>query len=86
MSLLGHPVAGSPVGEPDGSVPIYAIHGSLDEIVPLGPTRRAIEALRARGASAELVVVHGLAHYDTAMYVGPLREAAEWVEGIWAGE
>jgi len=78
------PVAGWPAAKLDGSVPIYAVHGGRDEVVALEPTTKAIAELREKGATAELVVIEGLTHYQTESYVAPLIDAAEWVRKRWA--
>ena len=78
------PVAGWPAEAADGSVPIYAIHGRRDEVVPLGPTEKAIDALRAKGANVALVVVDRPTHYETGRFVEPLRGAVPWLKRIWA--
>jgi predicted peptidase len=77
------PVAGRPVGEPRGEVPVFAIHSSRDEIIELEPTRRAIDALKDRGIPAELVVVHGPTHYQTGRFARPLHRSIRWLEGVW---
>ncbi len=65
------------------AVPLYLIHSRADEVVPLEPTAAAAQALRARGAAVELVVVEGVGHYDTAAFVEPMRAAVPWVRGVW---
>lgn len=79
------PVAGRPVGEPDPSVPTYAIHSRQDEIVELAPAEQAIEKLRAQGARAEMALISGPTHYQTPRFVVPLITAARWLEQIWSG-
>ncbi|EYF02729.1 alpha/beta hydrolase [Chondromyces apiculatus] len=44
------------------SVPIRAMHGEADERVPIGPTREAVAALKARGVQAELKGYPGIGH------------------------
>ena len=44
------------------SVPIRAMHGEADERVPIGPTREAVAALKARGVQAELRGYPGVGH------------------------
>lgn len=77
------PVAGRPFGDADIRVPVYAINGRRDEVIDLEPTRRVIEALRARGSRAELIVVKGPTHYQTEGFVAPLKEAVAWLRDIW---
>jgi len=78
------PVAGAPAGVVEGSIPVYAIHSSRDEVIDLEPTRRAIDALRGRGVTAELLVFPGPTHYETALYCRPLTRAAKWLRKLWA--
>jgi predicted peptidase len=78
------PVAGWPAAEPDGSVPVYAIHGELDDRVKVGPTEKAIAALQKKGAQATLVIAKDLPHYQTSRYAVPLMDAANWIEAYWA--
>jgi len=81
------PVAGRPAPEMianwDGT-PVLAIHSELDEVVPIGPTRDAIEALRGRQFDAELEAVPNLTHYQTPRFATPLRRAVSWLEQVWA--
>lgn len=78
------PVAGPPAGEEaDWKIPAYVIHSRTDDVVPLGPTRRRAEALKARGLDVELKVVNDLSHYETARYVPLLREAVPWLNRVW---
>jgi poly(3-hydroxybutyrate) depolymerase len=79
------PVAGRPAGEPDPSVPIYAIHSRQDDVVELEPAQQAIEKLRAQGARAELEIISGPTHYQTPRFVVPLITAARWLNHIWSG-
>jgi len=77
------PVAGRPVGDAEIRVPVYAINGRRDEVIDLEPTRRVIEALRAKGARVELIVVKGPTHYQTEGFVAPLKEAVTWLRQLW---
>ncbi|MCP4657175.1 MAG: hypothetical protein GY856_17340 [bacterium] len=79
------PVAGRPAGKLDGSVPVYAVHSRMDEVLLLAPTKRAIEALRAKGVTAELVVVKDVWHHQTTRFVEPWSGAVEWLKQLWAG-
>lgn len=65
------------------AVPVYALHGSNDEVIPLAPVQRAIERLKGQGNPIEFVVVEGASHYDLSWYVVPLRVAADWLEEVW---
>jgi len=78
------PMAGRPVIDAGLRVPIYAIHGRRDEVIDVEPTRRAIDALRAEGVDAQLVIVKGPTHYETRRFAGPLEGAVEWLRQLWA--
>ena len=79
------PVAGDPKGNAkDWKLPVYAIHATADEIVRIGPTRRAITDLAARGSNAKLNELgNGVTHYETAKYAPAMRDAVKWLETVW---
>lgn len=64
-------------------IPLYVIHGSQDELFPLGSTESAVDQLATEGVSVELAVVDGLSHYETPLFVEPLREAVPWIQEAW---
>ncbi len=80
------PVAGRPVGEPDPGVPVCAVHSRQDTVVDAGPAERAIEALKARGGIAEIILVSGPTHYQTPRFVQPTIEAVDWLKRMWNPE
>lgn len=51
-----------PKSEPRSTIPIRAHHGATDDIVPLGPTEKNLEAFKAMGFDAELRVEPGVKH------------------------
>jgi phospholipase/carboxylesterase len=55
--------------------PIIAWHGGDDTIVPLDPTREAVDALRAAGVPTELRVEEGVGHTIT-----PTMQRDLWIE------
>lgn len=63
-------------------IPLYVIHGRADEVVPLGPTEKAVEKLRARGVEVELVVLDGVSHYQSPRYVPALEAAVPWIRRV----
>ena len=77
------PMAGRPVIDAVLRVPVYAIHGRRDEVIDVEPTRRAIDALRAEGVDAHLVIVKGPTHYETRRFAGPLKDAVDWLQEVW---
>lgn len=56
---------------------LHALHGSDDATVPIGPTRAAVETLRARGFDADLVAYPGTAHDFSADMQADLRARIE---------
>jgi len=64
--FLGHPYGADPAdAEVDPirrlplDVPLWCVHGTADDIVPLGQSRAYVDAARAAGGTAELVEVTG---------------------------
>ena len=78
------PMAGRPVGDPSTwRVPIFAVHSQDDELVPIGPAQKQIDDLKRLGKNAEIVVVRGITHYQTDLYVDALRRAVPWLRNLW---
>jgi predicted peptidase len=78
------PVAGEPRGGVlEWTVPVYVLHSENDTVLPLGPTRRHVEQLKAKGANIELKVVSGVTHYQTPKFAAPLKEAVPWLRQVW---
>ena len=49
--------------------PIRVFHGSADDYVPVGPTRRYVERLERAGKDAQLIVYEGARHaFDNPLY------------------
>jgi outer membrane protein assembly factor BamB len=79
------PMAGSPRSadiDAAARTPLYAIHSSTDEVVPLTPTREAVARLKAYGARAELIVVE-VPHYESARLEPHLKRAVSWLRETW---
>ena len=53
-------------------VPVVALHGTDDRIVPLSQSRRYVEAATAAGDPAELVIIDGANHFEV---IDPEHEA-----------
>ena len=78
------PIAGRPPAPLQVKVPVYALHGREDEVMPIGPTESLINQLSAGGADARLVIVNDATHYQTDRFVDPLRVAAgRWLRRVW---
>jgi pimeloyl-ACP methyl ester carboxylesterase len=83
------PMAGAPRDADLQTVartPLYAIHSKIDEVVPLTPTREAVDQLKKAGARAELVLVDDVPHYQTARFEPYLEKASDWLREIWRGK
>lgn len=78
------PLAGGPTGDPAVTIPLYAIHSRRDEVVDIGPAKRAVKEMKERGVTAKLVVLEeGPSHYDTRAFAPALRRGAKWLDKVW---
>jgi phospholipase/carboxylesterase len=60
-----------PSDAPPNPPPVIAFHGTVDDVVPIGPVERAVEALRAVGYDVALHRYEGVGHGISA----PMRQA-----------
>ena len=65
-------------------IPIYAIYGREDELIPWQDTAEAVNNLLERGASAELLLLDGVSHYETGRFMRPLQKTIPWIRRAWA--
>ncbi len=79
--MAGRPQADSTSFEWD--TPLYVIHSTADQVVPLASTEETVEQLRGQGAAVELVVVDGISHYEIPRYRPYLEAALPWIEEAW---
>jgi predicted peptidase len=78
------PVEGKPADEDlNWTIPVYVIHSTKDEVLPLAPTKRYVEKLKVNGANVELKIIDDLTHFETSRYVKPLKEAQSWLGRSW---
>jgi len=82
------PLAGWP--QPDSAavewkIPLYAIHGRWDEVVPFERTEQVVHQLKGKGGAVELVLLDGISHYEVERFVEPLRAAVPWIRRAWGG-
>ena len=78
------PMAGRPPVEIGAwNMPVLAIHSRADETVPIGPAEARIRALKSIGVRADMIVVEGIPHYETARFAEPLRRAVPWLRDTW---
>jgi dipeptidyl aminopeptidase/acylaminoacyl peptidase len=60
-------------------VPVYAIHGSLDEMFPVEPIQANAERLKKAGFDVTLTVRNRAKHGDPCKYEDELEQAAAWL-------
>jgi len=60
-------------------IPLYVMHSSADDVVPIAPSARVVRELRERGAEIEFVVLDGVNHFETGRYYRPLRDSVRWI-------
>jgi dipeptidyl aminopeptidase/acylaminoacyl peptidase len=78
------PVAGYPTSPAEAwQVPVFAVHSRGDEVMPIGPTEQMVAELRRMGRKAQLVVLTGMTHYETARHADGLRQAVPWLKDLW---
>jgi hypothetical protein len=70
------------VGE--SPLPVFAIHGSHDDLFDAASVQESIAALAARNFDVQLLVKARGTHMDPCAYLPELRAAAEWLHGdVW---
>jgi len=65
------------------TIPLYVIHSAADELIPIQPTRQAVQHLRRQGAHVEFIVLDQVTHFQTGRYFRPLRDAVPWILRAW---
>jgi predicted esterase len=63
-------------------LPVYAIHGTRDELFPVGPLRSAVEALRQQGGNVALNEKYRGTHLAPCSYREQLSGAAAWLRRL----
>jgi dienelactone hydrolase len=78
------PVSGRPTSSAaTWRVPVFAVHSRSDQVNPIGPTEQRIAELKKQGVNAQIVVLTGIAHYETDRFVDGLRQAVPWIQQVW---
>lgn len=78
------PVSGRPTSSAQTwRVPVFAVHSRDDQTNPIGPTEQRIAELKKQGLNAQIVVLTGIAHYQTNRFVDGLRQAVPWIQQAW---
>jgi predicted peptidase len=66
------------------NIPIYAIHGSEDQLFPIDITQGYINKLFTAGTDIQFVTATGLDHYHPCDYVSYVEGAAQWlINSVW---
>jgi predicted peptidase len=78
------PVSGRPISSgATWRVPVFAVHSRNDQVNPIGPTEQRIAELKKQGLNARIVVLTGIAHFETSRFVDGLRQAVPWIQQVW---
>jgi predicted esterase len=64
-------------------IPIYIIHGAMDELFPARETRLLYEKQKSGGAQIELKMVMGAGHFQLDRFINPLKATIPWIQKIW---
>jgi poly(3-hydroxybutyrate) depolymerase len=60
-------------------VPVFAIHGSYDELFPLEPVQANVDKLKKAGFDVTLTVRNRAKHMDPCKYADEVEQAAAWL-------
>lgn len=64
------------------NIPIYAIHGSDDQLFPISTTEGYVNQSITAGSDITFVRANGLEHNNTCDYVSYLQDAATWLDTV----
>jgi len=67
-------------------IPLYVIHGELDELVSSQEIKKLYQKQKTNGAEIKLMIVEGASHYQLARFVNPLKATIPWIRKIWGGD
>lgn len=65
-------------------IPLYVIHSRQDEVFPLKHVNAMVQLLKDNGVSIQFEIIDGVSHYNTGMFVEPLKAAVSWIKEVWA--
>jgi pimeloyl-ACP methyl ester carboxylesterase len=74
------PIAANDTIAGETAVPVYAIHGTRDEVFPIAGVRAAIHPLQQSQRDVRLVEKYRGGHYTPCSYTAELRGAGAWLE------
>ena len=78
------PVSGRPTSSSaTWRMPVFAVHSRDDQVNPIGATEQRISELKKRGVNAQIVVLTGIAHFETYRFADGLRQAVPWIQQVW---
>ena len=80
------PVAGMPsagIVDTISGIPLYVVHSKMDQVFSWRDVEYVVGQLQSRGLNVYFNLVDGIDHYETARFVGPLREAVPWIRENW---
>lgn len=64
--------------------PLYVIHGSEDELFPIGISEGYVQDAIDAGSDITFVTAEGLNHFESCDYVPHLKEAVSWLQNtVW---
>jgi predicted peptidase len=64
-------------------IPVYVVHSTADQSVPVAPVQEYVAAQRAAGAPVQLYTVDGIPHNRTYLFAEPLSTAVPWLRKVW---
>ncbi len=62
--------------------PIYAIHGTNDQLFPIETTEGYINETKEAGSDVTFVTASGLEHYNSCSYISYLKDATTWLDTV----
>lgn len=74
------PIAANDSIAGESPLPVYAIHGTRDEVFPIAGVRAAIRALERGRGDVRLVEKYRGGHYDPCSYAPELSGVPRWLE------
>ena len=79
------PVAGRPPADAGRwRMPVFAVHSTRDEVVPIGPASSRIAELKGMGVNAQIVVLETPSHFQTNLFADGLKQAVPWLKKLWS--
>ena len=66
------------------TIPLRVIHGSVDELFPIGETRQVVDMLQGQGAAVSFHEVPGASHFETGKFYRPLIDSVPWIRRCWS--